>query len=368
MKVNEIMLQNEKLFSKYATFDKDAIRLKDFTPDIRPNYFRDIDRIIHTKSYARYMNKTQVYVKRNNDHVTTRMLHVQLVSKIARTIGRALSLNQDLIEAIALGHDLGHTPFGHVGESLLDKISQKNGEGYFMHNVQSVRNLLVLEDVNLTIQVLDGILCHDGEILKNGLTYKTKTPKEFLKEYELCYKDKDHAQNLVPMTLEGAVVRLSDVIAYIGRDIEDAVELKRLNKENIPDEITKIIGSSNKDIINTLILDIIENSLNKNIIKFSDKTFAAVQKLLAFNYENIYYKASTKEDLIMWENMFNLVFEKNLSFLEQNKTNNNIYTTFLNKLSNEYNENNTNTRKVIDYIAGMTDAYFIDEYNYLKDA
>ena len=119
MKINEIMLQNETLFSKYATFDKEAIRLKDFTPDIRPNYFRDIDRIIHTKSYARYMDKTQVYVKRNNDHVTTRMLHVQLVSKIARTIGRALSLNQDLIEAIALGHDLGHVPFGHVGESIL---------------------------------------------------------------------------------------------------------------------------------------------------------------------------------------------------------------------------------------------------------
>ncbi len=367
MKINEIMLQNETLFSKYATFDKEAIRLKDFTPDIRPNYFRDIDRIIHTKSYARYMDKTQVYVKRNNDHVTTRMLHVQLVSKIARTIGRALSLNQDLIEAIALGHDLGHVPFGHVGESILNKISQKNGEGYFMHNVQSVRDLLVLEDVNLTIQVLDGILCHDGEILKNGLTYKKKTKEEFLNDYELCYKDKNHAKNLVPMTLEGAVVRLSDVIAYIGRDIEDAIELKKLNKETIPSEITTIIGTSNKDIINTLILDIIENSLGKNTIKFSDKTFEAVKELLSFNCQNIYNKASTEEELIMWEEMFNLVFEKNLYFLEHNKTNNNIFNVFLNNLSEEYNKNNSNARKVIDYIAGMTDDFFIDEYNFLKD-
>ena len=140
--IQEIMLKREQLYSKYATKDKEAIRLKNYTPDIRPNFFRDIDRIIHTESYTRYMDKTQVFSFNDNDNISKRMTHVQLVSKIARTIGRALSLNEDLIEAIALGHDLGHVPFGHEGERILNAISIKYNEGYFNHNVQSVRNLI----------------------------------------------------------------------------------------------------------------------------------------------------------------------------------------------------------------------------------
>ena len=168
MNVKEKMLRYEKLYNKYASFDKDAIRLNEFIPDIRPNYFRDADRILHSASYTRYMGKTQVFTLSENDNISTRMVHVQLVSKIARTIGRALSLNEDLIEAIALGHDLGHVPFGHEGEKILNEISVKCGEGYFNHNVQSVRELMILENngkgCNLTIQTLDGILCHNGEL------------------------------------------------------------------------------------------------------------------------------------------------------------------------------------------------------------
>ena len=142
------MLKQEASYSKYACFDHEAIRLKEIVPDIRPNYFRDIDRIIHSLAYTRYTDKTQVFSLIDNDHVTKRIIHVALVSKIARTIGRALNLNEDLIEAGALGHDLGHTPFGHLGESILNEISLKHNQGYFNHNVQSVRVLMEIEDKN----------------------------------------------------------------------------------------------------------------------------------------------------------------------------------------------------------------------------
>ena len=169
MNIKNNMLKYEKNLNKYASKDKDAIRLNPIKEDIRPNYFRDIDRIIHSLSYTRYSDKTQVFSNNENDHISRRIIHVQLVNKIARTIGRALKLNEDLIEAIALGHDLGHVPFGHTGERILNKISIENNEGIFMHNVQSVRTLMHIENKglgrNITIQVLDGILCHNGEKL-----------------------------------------------------------------------------------------------------------------------------------------------------------------------------------------------------------
>ncbi len=366
MDVKGIMLKRESLFSKYAAFDKDAIRLKNFVPDIRPNYFRDIDRIIHTKAYTRYMNKTQVYTFVNNDHISKRMVHVQLVSKIGRTIGRALSLNEDLIEAIALGHDLGHPPLGHLGEEFLNKLSNEHGEGNFMHNVQSIRNVTVLEDINLTMQVLDGILCHNGEFVQNEYYPKSKSPDEFLNDYKTCYTDKDYVKKLVPMTLEACVVRISDIIAYLGRDIEDAVEINMFDIKDLPEEITNIIGNSNKNIINTIILDVIQNSIDKPFLKLSDKTYNAIKDLKAFNYNNIYTKANTEEKLIEYEKMFNLVFNNNLYFVENNISDKNIYLNFLNKLSLEYNKNTSNVRKIIDYIAGMTDEYFFNEYHELK--
>ena len=254
MEIRNKMLKYEKLYCKNATFDKDAIRLKEIKEDLRPNYFRDADRIIHSSSYTRYMGKTQVFTLTSNDNIQTRMVHVQLVSKIARTIGRALSLNEDLIEAISLGHDLGHVPYGHEGERILNEISIKYNEGYFNHNVQSVRDLMVLENngkgLNLTIQTLDGILCHNGELELKKYKPKKKTVDDFLNDYYSCYKIENYTNTLIPMTLEGCVVRISDIIGYLGRDIRDAEKLGIITAESIPENITKVLGKTNREIIN----------------------------------------------------------------------------------------------------------------------
>ena len=235
--VRENFLLKEKQLSRYATKSKEGIRLKKEVrlDEFRPEFYHDIDRIIHALSYTRYLNKTQVFSFNQNDHISKRIVHVQLVSKIARTIGRALNLNEDLIEAIALGHDIGHTPIGHVGESLLNEISYQETNTFFSHNIQSVRTYMNLEKnqqgINLTIQVLDGIMCHNGEMLENVYRPKKKTTEEFLKEYELCYTDKETLKKVRPMTLEGCVVRISDIIGYIGRDIEDAINIGVLKRE-----------------------------------------------------------------------------------------------------------------------------------------
>ena len=210
MNIKEIMLRNENNLNENACRDKDAIRIFDLEEeDIRPNYFRDIDKIIYSLSYTRYIDKTQVFSNKQNDNISKRIIHVQLVSKIARTIGRALSLNEDLIEAIALGHDIGHVPYGHLGERILNEISLRYGEGYFMHNVESVRTLMVLENngkgKNLTVQTLDGILCHNGEFVQDLYKPVKKTKDDFLRDYKACYMDKSYGKTLIPMTMEGCV-------------------------------------------------------------------------------------------------------------------------------------------------------------------
>ncbi|MDD4187776.1 MAG: HD domain-containing protein [Bacilli bacterium] len=366
MTIKEIMLKRESLYSKYACYDHESIRLDDFAPDIRPNFFRDIDRIIHSDSYTRYMDKTQVFSNTKNDNITKRMVHVQLVSKIGRTIGRALSLNEDLIEAIALGHDLGHVPFGHTGEAFLNKLSQEYNEGNFMHNIQSVRTMMVLENKNISIQVLDGILCHNGEFEMKEYYPKKKNIQNFLDDYYNCYQDSEYAKKLIPMTLEGCVVRISDIIAYIGRDIEDAIKLSVFDINNLPKDITNIIGNSNSQIVNNIILDIIKNSYNKNYIKLSDEMFMAITQLKKFNYQHIYHKANTEDDLKLYEEMFNSVFKQNIYNIDNNLNNCQIFTDFLNLQPDKYLNETTTARKVIDYIAGMTDDYFIKHYKQLK--
>ena len=359
------MLLRENFYSPYATKDKESIRLIPIEEDIRPNFFRDIDRIIHSTSYTRYMDKTQVFSLKDNDNISKRMVHVQLVSKIARTIGRALSLNEDLIEAAALGHDLGHVPFGHEGERILNKISLKHNEGYFNHNVQSVRELMNIENdgegINLSIQTLDAILCHNGELELKEYHPKKKTTDEFLQDYENCYKIEGYTKTLIPNTLEGCVVRISDIIAYLGRDIEDAERLNLIKKEDLPKEITDIIGSTNKEIVNTLIMDIINNSIDKPYLKMSDNVFEALKKLKKFNYENIYSKANTKEELTEYENMFESLFNHLLKDIKDNNTDSNIYKIFIKNKNEKYKQNNPE-RIVIDYIAGMTDDFFLKEY------
>ena len=186
-------LKKELNLSEYATKSNESIRINEEETDLRPSFFRDIDRIIHSLSYTRYSDKTQVFSYKENDHISKRMVHVQLVSKIARTIGRALNLNEDLIEAIALGHDIGHTPIGHEGEYILDEISQRELGESFAHNIQSVRHCMYVEKngqgLNLSIQVLDGIMCHNGEMLSNKYIPMEKTKEEFLMEFNNSYKN-----------------------------------------------------------------------------------------------------------------------------------------------------------------------------------
>ncbi len=361
--MNVNLLKNEENMPMYATKSSDGVRLKEFKEDIRPNYFRDIDKIIYSHCYSRYIDKTQVFSFKNNDHITKRIIHVQLVSKIARTIGRALNLNEDLIEAISLGHDVGHVPFGHVGESILNEISLKYLDEPFKHNVQSVRNLMVLENngkgINLCVQVLDGILCHNGEKLQKIYNYKHKTTEEFIKEYNKCYTKEKF--DLVPMTLEGCVVRLSDVIGYLGRDIEDAITLGIIDKEDIPINIRKKLGENNSSIISLIINDVIINSINKPYIKLSDEYYNLMNELLDFNYKNIYAKAYTNDEKNKIKEMFNDIYKSYLTDLETNNINSSICKVFLNEMNEEYKNNTSNERIVIDYISGMTDDFFVNE-------
>lgn len=372
MDIKSRMLNHEKNLSKYATKSKDAIRLneEDLRKDIRPAFFHDIDRIIYSLAYTRYIDKTQVFSLKENDHICKRIIHVQFVSKIAKTIGRALGLNEDLIEAIALGHDLGHVPFGHVGESILNDLSLKYDNAYFHHNIQSVRQLMVLENngfgSNITMQVLDGIMCHNGEFLEGKYIPKKKTKEDFIKEFEDSYKNEEIMDHLVPSTLEGCVVRISDMIAYLGRDIDDAVILNVLKREDIPDNITSVLGDNNRDIINTIILDIIKNSYNKNYIKLSKEVYYAMKNLKKFNYKEIYAKANSEEQIEEYRKMFNVVFKSCLEAVETKNHTHDIYKYFLNNMSLTYHSSTSDTRMVIDYIAGMTDDFLIEQYKSLK--
>ena len=364
--IKKNLLKKEDTLSKYATKSTESIRLNEEEEDIRPSFFHDIDRVIHSMSYTRYIDKTQVYSFNDNDHISKRIIHVTLVSKIARTIGRMLNLNEDLIEAIALGHDIGHTPIGHVGEHILDTIVNKELNETFLHNIQSVREFMILENngegINLSIQVLDGMMCHNGEFVQGEYFPKAKTKEEFLEDYKKSLKDKNYASNLVPMTLEGCVVRISDVIAYLGRDIEDAIRLGKLKITDLDPDIKKVLGSNNREIVNTIVLDIVKNSKDKPYIKLSDKVFEAINKLKDFNYKYIYNKANTKENIDFYKKAFNTLFDSYLEDITYNRKNSVINKLFLNNMSKDYIKNNDKRRIVIDFIAGMTDEFFLSEY------
>lgn len=364
--VQKNLLKREQALSKYATKSSESIRLKKEEEDIRPTFFHDIDRVIHSLSYTRYIDKTQVYSFNRNDHISKRMVHVQLVSKIARTIGRMLNLNEDLIEAIGLGHDIGHTPIGHVGEHILDSIAKRELGETFLHNVQSVRVYKLLENngdgINLSVQVLDGMMCHNGEFVEGIYEPKKKTVEEFLDEYEKCFLDKKVADNLRPMTLEGCVVRISDIIAYLGRDIEDAIRIGKLDFSTIPKDITKVLGSNNREIVNNIVLDIVKNSYGKPYIKLSDEVFKAIVELKKFNYDHIYNYANSDKNLKFYEKAFNQLFSKYLLDIEYNKKDSTINYLFLNNMSDDYKNDTDKKRIVIDFIAGMTDEFFLNEY------
>lgn len=367
---------NEELFNKIkenmdhdafigplACKNSEAIRLHEEKEDIRPPYFHDTDRIIYSLAYTRYINKTQVFTNTLNDNVTRRSTHVQLVSKIARTIGRALGLNEDLIEAASLGHDIGHTPLGHAGEAILNGLSLKAGEGYFNHNIQSVRKLEFIENkgtgLNLTMQVIDAIMCHNGELELECYKPIKKTFQDVLDEYQKTYQEKEANTSLIPCTLEGCVVRISDIISYLGRDIEDALRLHTLSKSDLPKDIMDVTGYSNKEIVNYFIKDIITNSYGKDYIKMSKQAFINLKKLKKFNYEHIYSQANTKETLDKWYQMMENLFKSSLKDLQEENETSDIYIYFYKYMNADYKKNTSKERVVIDYISGMTDRFFI---------
>ncbi len=315
--------REHQYLSAYAAFS-DQTRGRDMpeTPcDVRPVYQRDRDRILHSKAFRRLKGKTQVFLEPEGDHYRTRMTHTLEVSQNARTIAKALQLNEDLTEAIALGHDLGHTPFGHAGERALNRACP----GGFEHHEQSIRVVELLEKhgegLNLTWEVRDGI--------------------------------RNHQTKGMPQTLEGKIVRLSDKIAYINHDIDDAIRGKIITEESIPAELTAILGHSSRERLNTLIHDIIINSMGQPDIRMSEPVSMAMTELRKYMFSNVYTNPIAKGQEKKAEAMIEQLYF--------------YYAGHLELLPEEYQymirvKQQPEYRVVCDYVAGMTDRYAVQKY------
>ena len=357
-----------------AAFDETKVirrnNAKDKASLIRTAFIRDIDKIVHCPYYNRYADKTQVFSFYKNDDITRRALHVQLVSRIARTIGKALGLNLDLIEAIALGHDIGHTPFGHAGERFLDELLCAHTGRRFSHNVHSVRVLDKIFPYNVSLQTLNGIAAHDGEL---ELSEYSPVPLDsfdaFDRQIEACYLDKNNVRKLVPATLEGCVMRISDIIAYLGKDRQDAEKADVLKTDGYAE---CAIGTYNAEIINNLIVNIIENSYGKPYVKMDREHFEALKKAKADNYELIYKNERVKAEVDQTvKPMMGQIYERLLSDLLEGEKTSPIFTHHIDYVNKAHYKRDASYEKtepnqlVVDYIASMTDDYFVDLYAYL---
>lgn len=373
-KIAQSIENDRKKSEKGLGFDESKVLRRDNTRDnanvIRTAFIRDIDKIIHCPYYNRYADKTQVFSFYKNDDITRRSLHVQLVSRIARTIGKALNLNLDLIEAIALGHDIGHTPFGHAGENFLDEIYFSHTKRHFSHNIHSVRVLDRIYPYNISLQTLSGIASHDGEMeLSEYCPKPLNSFEEFDRQIENCYLDKKNVKKLVPSTLEACVMRISDIIAYLGKDRQDAEKAHLIKNSDFE---SGTIGTYNAEIINNLIVNIIENSYNKPYIKMDKEHFEALKKAKADNYELI-YKNDTVSDATsnIIKPMMKEVYERLLSDLVSGNKSSPIFTHHIDYVNKAFYKRTTPYEKtepnqiVVDYIASMTDDYFVDLYSHL---
>lgn len=357
--------QEDETLSPYATKSRQAIR-RQYEERIaaghRQNFAVDADRILHSRAYTRYIDKTQVFYLIDHEHISHRVLHVQLLSKISRTIGRYLRLNEDLLEAIALGHDIGHPPFGHDGEAILSQLCVEHGVGPFLHSIQGVRFLDRIEKggrgLNLSLQVLDGILCHDGEIHQERLAPDRE--KSFADFYqEIDRKQDDPHAALKPMTLEGCVVRLADTISYIGRDLEDAILLKLVDRGDLPEMVRERLGQTNGTIIYTLVSDLITQSQNKNYVCYSRDIGEALGALKEFNYRHIYQDPRIKAQTDKIAELFANIFRRFRRDVEDERRDSPIWTDFLAGMDRVYLEAHQPAEMVRDFIASMTDAYFL---------
>ena len=357
-----------------VAFTEDDVIRRDNSKDkaniIRSAFIRDIDKIIHCPYYNRYADKTQVFSFYKNDDITRRGLHVQLVSRIARTIGKALGLNLDLIEAIALGHDIGHTPFGHAGEEILDELLYSHIGRHFSHNIHSVCVLDKIFPYNISLQTLNGIAAHDGEM--ELCEYHTKPLynfDDFDNQIEECYLDKKNVRKLSPATLEAAVMRISDIIAYLGKDRQDAEKADVLKTDAYED---CAIGTYNAEIINNLIVNIVENSYGKPYIKMDAEHFEALKKAKADNYDLIYRNDIVKAEMqSIIKPMMSAMYEKLLEDLINENKSSPIFTHHINYINKAHYkreapyEQTEPNQIVVDYIASMTDDYFIELYHHL---
>ena len=312
----------EQNYSEFATKSEDAQRIKfEEKNNLRNPFQIDRDRIIHSKSFRRLKHKTQVYLNPEKDHYRTRLTHTLEVTQIARTIARCLNLNEDLVEAIGLGHDLGHTPFGHVGEKILDKLNPKG----FKHYQQSLNVVQYLEHnstrvgLNLTKQILDGIVNHSG----------TNMAK----------------------TLEGQIIKFSDRIAYINHDIDDSIRSNIIKNSDLPSEIINELGTSGSKRINFLVNDLVDNSFGKNCIKMSAKTYKLMEDLRAFMFEHVYFNDIVRKDDKKVEYVLRNLYGYYLEDLKRlPKSHTEIY-------NNIELQDKTKDDIVTDYIAGMTDSF-----------
>ncbi len=363
----ELDRRQAKSLSPFATPNEAAVRRERETfleEGWRQAFSVDSDRILHSLAYARYIDKTQVFYLVQNDHITHRVLHVQLVSKISRTIGRFLGLNEDLIEAIALGHDIGHTPFGHDGERFLSELCREHGIGDFHHNLQSVQFLDRVERKgrgwNLCLQTLDGILCHDGEVHNEELA--PRPLKNFATlSAEMQAKRQDPGVELVPMTLEGCVVRMADTIAYIGRDIEDAIRLGLIRRRELPPDCTRVLGDTNGRIVFTLASDLVQMSHGRPSVRFSPEVSQALKALKEFNLERIYLNPTMKPHTARIRELFRILFRRFLEDLERGREDSVLFQGFLNGMDPRYAAEHRPAEIVRDFIAGMTDRYFLEQ-------
>ena len=362
----EIDLREDTLLSPYAVKNSQAYRTgKEKESHYRPPFALDRDRIFYSGAFRRYTGKTQViyFVSLLDEQLTSRSLHTLSVAQIAKTIGRLLSLNIDLIEAIALGHDLGHPPFGHDGEQFLSKISVKHGIGQFHHNLQSLRVVDIIakkgNGLNLTFQTRDGILSHNGEVDDQGLEPNPDKKEKDLIEFCRALIDGKNV-DMQPATLEGCVVRLTDTIAYIGQDIEDAIRIGLIKRNELPSDATKVLGDSNGQIIENLVNDVVRTSHGKNFIGFSSKIYQALFLLKKYNYQAIYKSPKLKVNHRRIERGFEILFDHFLQVLKEKDKNSEIYSHFLNSKSDTFCRNNPDEIIVRDFLAGMTDRYFTE--------
>ena len=337
----------------------------------RPAYLRDVDKILHSPYYNRYTDKTQVFSFYKNDDITRRALHVQLVSRTARTLGAVLGLNLDLIEAIALGHDIGHTPFGHAGERFISEVYRAETGRYFNHNVHSVRVLDGIFDHNITLDTLDGIIGHNGEFeMEEYRPALLEGFDAFDKMVEGCYVDESNIIRIIPSTLEGCVVRVSDIIAYLGKDRQDAERAGLIDSSEVIGDVG--IGTINSDIMNNLMVNIIENSYGKPYIKLDAEHYQSMSQAKRDNYEQIYRKDHVSRVLDETVRpMMQRMYYQLLDDLKAGKKSSPIFKHHVDFVSANhyahsmpYMENEPN-QIVVDYIASMTDDYCTELYKFL---